>query len=165
MSHSRTGLLSFAAIIALLPVCLAVASYGVTRVTFAAERPLSADELDKIAGWIAEHGETIAANKMATDILGLTNNDQTISSRAIAVKEPESDIEIHQIGILDGGRGYLAEHFHQDQADVYWADKNLVLLSALTGTRAGKPAAMSFAQAEAGFSKELAWWVQFADKN
>ena len=45
---------------------------------------------DKIKGWIAQHGTDDSVNKMVTDILGLTQGNETISSRALAVEAPEA---------------------------------------------------------------------------
>jgi hypothetical protein len=143
---------------ALLPGAVVCGSAG-------AERPLSEAQLKKINGWIAGQGRDIAISALITDILGLTKNDETISSRGYAAVDTENGNEIHQIFLLPQERGYLADHFHQDKVDVYWADKDLGLITALAGIRGGKPAIMSFAEAQAGFNNELTWWAKFADKN
>jgi hypothetical protein len=163
MGHSQTRLPSFILIAALMSAVLASIPYRAIHVTFAADRPLSDAELKKIQGWIADNGNTVSVSKLATDILGLTANDEAISTRAFAVKESNS--EIHQIGIIPEGKGYLEDHLHDDKLDVYWADKDLVLISALTGVRGGRPEAVSFREAQAEFSKELAWWAKFAGQN
>ena len=67
--------------------------------------------------------------------------------------------------ILPEGKGYLADHFHQDKVEVYWADKDLVLLTALSGVRGAKPEVMLFQDAQAAFYNELTWWAKYADKN
>jgi hypothetical protein len=144
--------------IALTPGALAPASA-------AAERPLSEAQLKKINGWIADQGKDIAVSALITEILGLTKDDQTISARGYAALDPANGNEIHQIFILPEGKGYLADHFHQDKVEVYWADKDLVLLTALSGIRGAKPAVMFFQEAQVGFNQELIWWAKFADKN
>jgi hypothetical protein len=131
----------------------------------AAERALSDAQLKKIDGWIAEQGKDIAVSAVITEILGLTKNDQTISARGYAAIDTASGNEIHQIFILPEGKGYLADHFHQDKVEVYWADKDLVLLTALSGVRGAKPEVMFFQDAQAEFNNELAWWAKYADKN
>ena len=141
---------------ALMPGALVPASV-------AAERPLSEAQLKKINGWIADQGKDIAVSAVITEILGLTKNDQTISARGYAALD--SDNEIHQIFILPEGKGYLADHFHQDKVEVYWADKDLVLLTALSGVGGAKPEIMFFQDAQAGFNNELTWWAKYADKN
>ena len=79
---------------------LLVAAPGRFASVAAAERSLSDVQRDKIKGWIAQYGTDDSVNKMVTDILGLTRDNETISSRALAVKGSGSDNEIHQIDIL-----------------------------------------------------------------
>jgi hypothetical protein len=157
---TRIGIAAVLALsaIALTPGALAPASA-------AAERPLSEAQLKKINGWIADQGKDIAVSALITEILGLTKDDQTMSARGYAALDPASGNEIHQIFILPEGKGYLADHFHQDKVEVYWADKDLVLLTALSGIRGAKPEIMFFQDAQAGFNSELAWWAKYADKN
>jgi hypothetical protein len=131
--------------------------------TAAAERPLSDVQLAKIKGWIAEHGSADSVNKIVTDILGLTQGDETISSPALAVRGSEGETEIHQIDVLPGDKGYLEAHFHDDKAEIYWADLNFTLQFAVDGVRGARPALMSFPEAEGGLRRELAWWAKFAD--
>jgi hypothetical protein len=135
------------------------------RASAAAERPLSDAQLKKINGWIADQGRDIAVSAVITEILGLTKDDQTMSARGYAALDAENGNEIHQIFILPEGKGYLADHFHQDKVEVYWADKDLVLLTALSGIRGAKPEIMFFQDAQAGFNSELTWWAKYADKN
>jgi len=148
---------------ALIGCLLAGVSGPVLRAAAAAERSLSAVERDKIKGWIAQYGTDDSVNKMVTDILGLTRDNETISSRALAVKASGNGNEIHQIDILPNGKGYLAAHFHQDHAEIYWADSTFGLVFAVDGVRGGRPDAMSFPEAQAGLSNELEWWAGFAD--
>jgi hypothetical protein len=132
-------------------------------VAAAAGRSLSDVQRDKIKGWIAQYGSDDSINKMVTDILGLTRDNETISSRALAVKGSGKDNEIHQIDILPDGKGYLAVHIHQEHAEIYWADRDFALIFAVDGVRGGRPDAMSFPEAQAGLSNELEWWATFAD--
>ncbi len=129
----------------------------------AAERPLSEAQLAKIKGWIAEHGSADSVNKIVTDILGLTQGDETISSRAIAVRGSEGETDIHQLDILPNGKGYLEAHSHGDNAEIYWADLSFTLQFAVDGARGARPALMSFPEAEGGLRREWAWWAKFAD--
>ena len=135
------------------------------RASAATERPLSEAQLKKINGWIADQGKDIAVSAIITEILGLTKNDQTMSARGYAALDTANGNEIHQIFILPEGKGYLADHFHQDKVEVYWADKDLVLQTALSGIRGAKPEIMFFQDAQAGFNNELTWWAKYADKN
>jgi hypothetical protein len=149
---------------------LALSAIGLTRgglvpETVAAERPLSEAQLKKINGWIADQGRDIAVSAVITEILGLTKNEETMSARGYAALDAENGNEIHQIFVLPEGKGYLADHFHQDKVEVYWADKDLVLLTALSGIRGAKPEIMFFQEAQAGFNNELNWWGKYADKN
>ena len=155
--------IGIAAVLALSAVALSPGALA--PVSAAAERPLSEAQLKKINGWIADQGKDIAVSALITEILGLTKDDQTISARGYAALDPANGNEIHQIFILPEGKGYLADHFHQDKVEVYWADKDLVLLTALSGIRGAKPEVMFFQEAQAAFNQELIWWAKYADKN
>jgi hypothetical protein len=126
-----------------------------------ATQSLSAADLAKINGWIADKGRDIAVTPIITDILGLTNGNQALTCRAFAA-EGGGD-EIHQIYVLPDGKGYLEAHFYKDKLDVYWIDKSFGLLAAVEGVRGQKPAAASFADAQYGFGFELLWWTKYAD--
>jgi hypothetical protein len=154
------------AAIAVLILSAATLAPGVpVRTSAAAERALSDAKLKKIDGWIADQGKDIAVSALITEILGLTKNDETISARGYAALDAANGNEIHQIFILPQAKGYLADHFHQDKVEVYWADKDLVLLTALSGVRGARPEVMFFQDAQAAFNNELTWWAKFADKN
>jgi hypothetical protein len=155
--------IGIAAVLALSAVALSPGALA--PVSAAAERSLSEAQLKKINGWIADQGKDIAVSALITEILGLTKDDQTISARGYAALDPANGNEIHQIFILPEGKGYLADHFHQDKVEVYWADKDLVLLTALSGIRGAKPEVMFFQEAQAAFNQELIWWAKYADKN
>ena len=122
---------------------------------------LSAEQLKKIDGWIADKGREIAITPIITDILGLTKGDQTMSCRAFAAAG-DGD-EVHQIYVLPDGKGYLEAHFYKNKLDVYWADKDFGLKAALEGVRGQMPAPTSFADAQYGFSFEVAWWAKYTD--
>jgi hypothetical protein len=154
-----------AAIATLLVASPAAVPNDFVRAAVAAERALSDAQLKKINGWITEKGRTIEVSEIITDILGLTQNNETMTSRAFATRDSENADEIHVIFILPVGKGYLEERFHQDKIEIYWADKNLVLISALTGIRGGQPAIMSFQEAKAGYDHDLKWWAKYAETN
>ena len=122
---------------------------------------LSAEQLKKIDGWIADKGREIAITPIITDILGLTTGNQAMSCRAFAATG-DGD-EVHQIYALPDGKGYLEAHFYQNKLDVYWADKDFGLKAALEGVRGQMPAPTSFADAQYGFSFEVAWWAKYTD--
>src|SRR5580658_3543500 len=157
--------IGIAAIAVLVLSAMALTRGAWVRTSTAAERPLSDAQLKKIDGWIADQGKDIAVSAVITEILGLTKNDQTISARGYAALDTANGNEIHQIFILPEGKGYLADHFHQDKVEVYWADQDLVLLTALSGVRGARPEVMFFQDAQAAFNNELTWWAKFADKN
>jgi hypothetical protein len=154
-----------AALAVLLVVSPAAVPDGFVHAAAAAERALSEAQLKKINGWIAEKGRDVEVSEIITDILGVTQDNERISCRAFATRDKENADEIHVMFILPAGKGYLEEHFHQDRIEVYWADKNLVLISALTGIRGGQPAIMSFAEAKAGYDHDLKWWAKYAETN
>ena len=164
MKHSPTRLFSLVVIAALIDVS-ALVPCGVVCTAFTAERSLTDAQFEKINRWIADKGNDVAISPVITDILGLTQNDQTISSRAFAAVDPENGNEIHQIYLLPGQKGYLVDHFHQDKVEVYWTDKELVLKAALAGIRGEKPGPTSFPESQSVFRNELAWWAKFADAN
>jgi hypothetical protein len=122
---------------------------------------LSAAQLHKIDGWIADQGREIAITPIITDILGLTKGDQTMTCRAFAA-EGEGN-EVHQIYVLPDDKGYLEAHFYKIKIDVYWVDKDFALKAALEGIRDQTPAPTTYADAQYGFSFEVAWWAKYAD--
>jgi hypothetical protein len=139
---------------------LAVGCIGQATATAA---PLSEAQLAKVKGWIGEHGGLDSVSKIVTDILGLTQGNETIVSRALAVHDPDSQTDIHQIDVLPNGKGYLEAHFHDGKAEIYWADLNFNLQFAVEGARDSRPDLMSFPEAESGLRRELAWWAKFAE--
>ena len=146
--------------------CLLIAALlasGFVGESAAADRPLSDIQLGKIKGWIVEHGGPDSISKIVTDILGLTQGNETITSHALAVHGSDSAADIHQFDILPDRKGYLEAHFHDGRAEIFWADMNFNLQFAVEGARDARPAAMSFPEAQAGLSDELAWWATFAD--
>lgn len=122
---------------------------------------LSAEQLKKIDGWIADQGREIAISPIITEILGLTKGDQSMSCRAFAA-EGEGD-EVHQVYVLPEGEGYLEAHFYKNKADVYWVDTHFALKAALEGVHGQLPAATTYADAQYGFSFEVAWWAKYTD--
>ena len=163
---TRIGIAIAVLVIAVLAMgAIALTPGALVPASVAAERPLSDAQLKKINGWIADQGKDIVVSAVITEILGLTKNEETMSARGYAALDTANGNEIHQIFILPEGKGYLADHFHQDKVEVYWADKDLVLLTALSGIRGAKPEIMFFQDAQAGFNNELAWWAKYVDKN
>ncbi len=165
MTYGQRSRICFGFLAALIAFSLA-ASRGFAQTPLAAAPPaptvmLSAAQLQKIDGWIADKGREIAITPIITDILGLTKGDQTMSCRAFAT-EGDGD-EVHQIYVLPDGKGYLEAHFYKDKLDVYWVDKGFALKAALEGVRGQMPAPTSFADAQYGFSFEAAWWAKYAD--
>jgi hypothetical protein len=122
---------------------------------------LSAAQLKKIDGWIADQGRDIAVTPIVTEILGLTKDDQTIVCRAFAA-ESAGD-EVHQVYLLPDGKGYLEAHFYKNKLDIYLADKDFALKAAVEGVHGQLPAAVTFADAQYGFSFEVAWWAKYTD--
>jgi hypothetical protein len=147
--------------IGILLLAVALAGPRFVNDSVAATGQLSAVQLGKINGWIGEHGGPDSISKIVTDILGLTQGNQTITSRALAVHG--SDGAIHQIDVLPNRKGYLLAYFHDSSAEIFWANPGFALQSAVEGARDARPAAMSVPEAEAGLNQELAWWATFAD--
>jgi hypothetical protein len=163
MRHRQSRPISFAIFAALMCGCLAAAPNAVTRGTAAAAtQSLSAVEIKKIDDLIAQQGRDIAISPLITDIVGLTQNDQTITCRAFGAVDPDTN-DIRHIYLLPADKGYLIDYFHANIVEVYWTDKNLALIAALSGVRGQKPGPVTFQQAQFGFGNELAWWAKFAD--
>lgn len=150
-----------ATVFGILLLAAVLAGPSFVNESVAAASQLSDIQLGKIKGWIGEHGGPDSVSKILTDILGLTQDNQTITSRALAVHG--SDGAIHQIDVLPNRKGYLVAYFHDRSAEIFWANLNFGLQSAVEGARAARPAAMSVPEAEAGLKQELAWWATFAD--
>jgi hypothetical protein len=149
-------------ILSLVSLLVAAAANVSVPPAVAAERALSEAQRKKIDGLIAQQGRDVAISPIITDIVGLTQKDQSISCRAFGAVDADTN-DIHHVYLLPTDQGYLMDYFHQEIVEVYWADKNLVLIAALSGVRGQKPGPASFAQAQYGFGRELAWWAKFAD--
>jgi len=161
MRHRPSRPISFIIFAALSFVVLAAVPNFAVRAA-AAERSLSDVEIKKLNNLMAQQGKDVAISPLITDIVGLTQNEQTITCRAFGAVDPNTN-DIRHIYLLPAGKGYLIDYFHADIVEVYWADKDLALIAALSGVRGQKPGPASFQQAQFGFSNELAWWAKFAD--
>lgn len=137
----------------------------------AAAPPLSQAQLKKIGDALADKGKVVLAAKTVTDALGLTKNDETISSPALTVKERDNGL-IHQFQPLPQGAGYIVGNIGPTTMEVYWADKNLVLVAAISSVHnmltnslpnEALVAAVPVAQAQPDFANELAYWATVAD--
>jgi len=128
----------------------------------APSQSLTAEQLQKINGWIASQGRDVTITPFITDMLGLTQNNQTITSHAFGAVDPDTN-DIRHIYVLPDGKGYLIDYFHQQIVEVYWMDKDLTLITALSGIRGQPPAPINFQQAQFGFGNEMGWWAKYAD--
>jgi hypothetical protein len=124
--------------------------------------PLSDAQLSKINGWIAGQGRDVTITPIITDILGLTQNNQTITCHAFGAVDATTN-DIRHIYLLPADKGYLIDYFHAQIVEVYWMDKNLALIAALSGIRGQAPLPISFQQALFGFGNEMGWWAKYAD--
>jgi|HubBroStandDraft_6_1064221.scaffolds.fasta_scaffold881171_2 hypothetical protein len=125
-------------------------------------RPLSDAQLSKINGWITDQGRDVALTPIITDILGLTQNNQTLTCHAFGAVDATTN-DIRHIYLLPADKGYLIDYFHAQIVEVYWMDKNLTLIAALSGIRGQAPLPISFQQALFGFGNEMGWWAKYAD--
>jgi len=162
MRCSQSRPISFIIVATLICVAPATVPNFAVRVAAAAEQSLSTAEFKKINDLIAQQGKDVAISPIITDIVGLTQNAQTITCRAFGAVDPNTN-DFRHIYLLPAGKGYLIDYFHADIVEVYWADKDLVLIAALSGVRGQIPGPASFQQAQFGFGNELAWWAKFAD--
>src|ERR1700730_15033037 len=139
MRHRQSRPIWSAVFAALMCGCLAAAPNAVMRgAAAAATQSLSAVEIKKIDDLIAQQGRDIAISPLITDIVGLTQNDQTITCRAFGAVAPDTNDTRH-IYLLPADKGYLIDYFHAAIVEVYWTDKNLALIAALSGVRGQKP--------------------------
>ncbi|MGC2122164.1 MAG: hypothetical protein WA652_04860 [Xanthobacteraceae bacterium] len=141
---------------------LAAAPQSVIATAAAADQSLSGAQITQLDGLIAQQGRDVAISAIITDIVGLTKDNQTISCRAYGAVDPGTN-DIRHIYLLPEGKGYLLDYFHADIVEVYWADKKMALIAALSGVRGEKPGPASFQQAQFGFAHETAWWAKYAD--
>ena len=65
--------------------------------------------------------------------------------------------------MLPEGKGYLEAHFYKDKADVYWVGHGLRLESRARRRPWQMPAPTTYADAQYGFSFEVAWWTKYTD--
>ena len=173
----RTGnrLVTLGLAILVTPI-FAVAPTFVSPTTASAETAtpapkLSAAQLKKLDDYAVTNGKVVTADKRVTDTLGLTKDKQEMYSPALTVKERTGEI-LHQMQPLPEGKGYLFGNIGPTTVQVYWADKNLVLIAAMTSVSGGPTAGMTGGKinyptpvkdAEPDFRQELAYWAMVAD--
>lgn len=120
-------------------------------------KPLSEEQLQKICKWIADHGSVSTDIKKLTDALGLTKNDEKLTLPGMSTHDAENVIYIIQI--LNDGKGYVVADVNHELFHVYWVDKNLDLVSAVSMIKGQTPAAMPIKDAAAGINHDLAFWA------
>ena len=132
---------------------------------------LSMGQLKKLVEYAATHGKVVIADKNVTDTLGLTRGKQEIYSPALTVKERTGDL-LHQMQPLPEGKGFLFGNIGPTTVQVFLADTNLVLLSAMTSVAGGPTAGMTGGklnyptpvnEAQPVYADELAYWALVAD--
>jgi hypothetical protein len=132
---------------------------------------LSVDQLKKLIEYAATHGKVVVADKGVTDTLGLTHGKQEIYSPSLTVRERTGDL-LHQMQPLPEGKGILFGNIGPTTVEVFLADKNLVLISAMTSVAGGPTAGMTGGrlnyptpvnEAQPAYADELAYWAMVAD--
>jgi hypothetical protein len=177
MDMNRTGhrlaaltLLAVVTPIAAIAPALVVPTASAAESAAAAPK-LSEAQLRKLIAVIPEKGTVVTANKRVTDTLGLTKDRDVIASRTLTVKERTGSY-VHQIQPLPGGQGYLVGKISPTTMEVYWTDKNLVLVAAVASMRGGPATGMNggmmvystpLKEAQDDFGKEVAYWATVAD--
>jgi hypothetical protein len=169
MRHRQRRPISFVAAAALLALAVAAVAGLPVRVAVAQQpqqpqqpQPLSDAQLSKINGWIVDQGRDVAITPIITDILGLTQNNQTMTCHAFGAVDATTN-DVRHIYLLPADKGYLIDYFHGQIVEVYWMDKNLTLIAALSGIRGQAPLPINFQQAQFGFGNEMGWWAKYAD--
>jgi hypothetical protein len=128
------------------------------------QQAFTAAEAKKINEIAEEKGDNGVINKKVSDGLGMTKNDETVTSHAFAVKDSKGNV--HQIQPLPNDRGYmLGEVVGSKFIYVYWANKDFGLISAVSFIRGQSPKPMANADAQAGIGYELTYWASWIDKH
>jgi hypothetical protein len=117
-------------------------------------------ELAKINNTIADKGQEIRLNREITTLLGVTRGDELLLSRGIAVKDEMGDV--HEFEPLSNNKGYLILKLSPQTNTIYWVDKAFVLTAARSRAPGQPSDELPVAEAQAGASKELAYWAAFA---
>jgi hypothetical protein len=117
-------------------------------------------ELAKINKTIADKGQEIRLNREITTLLGVTKGDELLLSRGIAVKDEMGDV--HEFEPLSNNKGYLILKLSPQINTIYWVDKAFVLTAARSRAPGQPSDELPIAEAQAGASKELAYWAAFA---
>ena len=117
-------------------------------------------ELAKINKMIADKGQEIRLNREITTLLGVTKGDELLLSRGIAVKDEMGDV--HEFEPLSDNKGYLILKLSPQTNTIYWVDKAFVLTAARSRAPGQPSDELPIAEAQAGASKELAYWAAFA---
>jgi hypothetical protein len=165
LTRSRKQTISFRVSAALALIVLAIAPAA--RISAAGEPPaivpspaLTAAELEKINKMIADKGSEIRLNRETTTLLGVTKGDELLLSRGIAVKDEMGDV--HEFEPLSQDKGYLILKLSSQINTIYWVDKAFVLTAARSRVPGLPSEELPIAEAQAGASKELAYWAAFA---
>ena len=125
-----------------------------------AQTALTDAELAKINKMIADKGQEIRLNREITTLLGVTKGDELLLSRGIAVKDEMGDV--HEFEPLSNDKGYLILKLSPQTNTIYWVDKAFVLTAARSRAPGQPSDELPIAEAQAGASKELAYWAAFA---
>jgi hypothetical protein len=123
-------------------------------------RALTDAELEKINKMIADKGSEIRLNREITTLLGVTKGDELLLSRGIAVKDEMGDV--HEFEPLSQDKGYLILKLSSQINTIYWVSKTFVLTAARSRVPGQPSEELPIAEAQAGASKELAYWAAFA---
>ena len=146
-------------IIALLTAVFFIA---ICQSVFAAE-PMSKAQLAKLNALIADQGNMADIGKITSDSFGITKtNDPPILMRGFGAKD-ENRVT-HQISKVPNDKGYILVRFTPGKNLIYWADKNLKLVSATTFISTTAPTVrMPDKQARDGLAEELGFMAKVAD--
>jgi hypothetical protein len=151
-------------ILALAPAARIAAAGEPTAILPSPAQPappaLTNAELAKINKTIADKGQEIRLNREITTLLGVTKGDELLLSRGIAVKDEMGDV--HEFEPLSNDKGYLILKLSPQINTIYWVDKAFVLTAARSRAPGQPSDELPVAEAQAGASKELAYWAAFA---
>ena len=109
---------------------------------------------------IADKGQEIRLNREITTLLGVTRGDGLLLSGGIAVKDEMGDV--HEFEPLSNDKGYLILKLSPQTNTIYWVDKAFVLTAARSRAPGQPSDELPIVEAQAGASKELAYWAAFA---
>lgn len=119
-------------------------------------------QLQKLDKDMASYGIPFTFNKAATDALGLTRNNDTLTIREL-VMDTKNPLKKHIFARIPDGDGFIFLVAVVGSGRTYVTDSNQQLVAAVLASRTTTPVAIPVAQAQQELKDELAFWSKVAD--